>query len=71
MCKHLNGELSTYATTENIKHVENGGIHTIGDNNIGNITHYIYRCFDCRKHFVFNGVPKQKWLQQIYFQIDG
>lgn len=68
-CKHQNGIFSEYAIIENAKTVKNGCVSEIGENNIGNITGYIFECSDCDRKFKFQANPTRKFLKELYAQI--
>ncbi len=70
-CKHQNGYLEEYATIANNKRVTNGKLDEIGMNTIGNISGYLYYCFDCKKTWRFkSGVDRiPKWLKKIMDQL--
>jgi len=70
MCKHLNGEFSEFATIENFRYYENGKLQTLGNNNIGNITGYLFVCSECSSSWRFKANPKQKFLQRVCNQLD-
>lgn len=69
-CKHHTGTVIEVMLGTHARSVENGIMEGIGYNNVGNITHYEYRCFDCGKWFVFRTWGKYpKWFQKFYNEL--
>jgi len=70
MCKHQNGYLNEYMTAVHSRRVVDGVVEKTGLNEIGNITHYEYRCNECDKVWRLNTLDPNltrmpPWLSAI------
>jgi hypothetical protein len=67
MCKHQNGEFIEVMNATHTRIVSNSIMETKGNNEIGNIEQYEFRCDDCNKHMVFKNILKApKWVRTLY-----
>lgn len=70
MCKHQNGRLIEFMEAAHIREVKDGIIESDGCNEVGNITHYEYKCHQCEKTWRLSTLnpritPMPKWLAKI------
>lgn len=66
-CKHLNGQFNELMDAVHTRYVENGKIDSIGYNDVGNITGYEFRCYDCKKDFRWlSSLLAPKWAQKYF-----
>ncbi len=65
-CKHQTGEFIEVMSATHCRQVENGNVDTIGYNEIGDISHYLFRCYDCKKVFKFGPDTKIFWQRDMY-----
>ena len=66
-CKHQNGIFIEVMWATHTRIVLHGKIDNEGTNEIGNISHYEFRCMDCKKNFKI-GRNSPKWLGNIHSQ---
>ena len=68
-CKHQNGLLSEFVDTAHLREVVDGRVEEVGYNDIGNISGYLYTCYDCGREWKFVAHPRLEWLRKIYRQL--
>lgn len=71
MCKHQKGEFFEYCDAEHSRLVEDGKfVEDSCNNEYGNITGYLYKCWDCKKYWKYRA-PNQKslpkWLSKLHY----
>lgn len=67
-CKHKNGELIEFMKASHTRLVEMGDVEKTGDNEIGEITHYCFNCYDCKKTFkVKNLLKAPRWFLKYHY----
>ena len=69
MCKHLNGYLVENVDAWTNFCVVDGKVEEIGDNEIGNISGYLYHCNDCGREWKWKAFPRLRWQQKIAEQL--
>lgn len=70
-CDHLDGELWEWVEAAHVRQTDRGILDGAGENELGQIIGYEYRCDSCGKRWMYRSQPRQKWLQRIHRQLLG